>query len=212
MGAPSKAEYDAAEQDLTAKQTRMLKRASVLGAYTGAVAQLASTKQQLDHALAITSEAAEKQFIHSNAAELRDILHRDQLPSAVMSQRLEELRFHTNETLTIFNADFRLETEGLGYRAHFMDGRSMPLARLSGGLRVLASLAFRIATNSHFASELGLLCLDEPTVYLDKENILCLEPALACLKRFSQTRGLQCIVITHESVGHLFDHVEKFGA
>jgi len=62
--------------------------------------------------------------------------------------------------------------------------------------------------NSLFAADLGVITLDEPTAYLDDENINCLDLALARLRSLSEARGLQCILITHEKgLGHLFDHV-----
>ena len=98
--------------------------------------------------------------------------------------------------------------DGLGFLVDFPDGRSQPASRLSGGQKVVLALAFRIAVNSLFAADLGVIALDEPTAYLDDENISCLDVALARLRDLSEARGLQCILITHEKgLGHLFDHV-----
>ena len=84
---------------------------------------------------------------------------------------------------------------------------------MSGGEKVILALAFRIAVNSLFASDLGLLCLDEPTAGLDDDNMQCLEKALARLKDLSSERGLQCIIVTHESerLARLFDNVIRIG-
>jgi ATPase subunit of ABC transporter with duplicated ATPase domains len=52
--------------------------------------------------------------------------------------------------------------------------------------------------------------MDEPSNYLDKDSKVCLELAIQKMKELSQTQDLQCLIITHEEVGYLFDHVEEF--
>lgn len=213
VNAPTDAEATAATQALTVARARAQER-------QGLQLQLSHARELEGRALQDLTLAQQGALIARRQTYVRDglmlrrqLLHRDNLPKIITRWHLESLRAATNATLDAFQAKFRLlsEAEGLGYRAVFTDGRDITLTRLSGGEKVMAALAFRIAVNARFASRLGLLCLDEPTEWLDADNRRCLEVALGCLREFSQERGLQGIVITHEAVGHLFDHVERFG-
>lgn len=139
---------------------------------------------------------------------VRDILHREALPKAVSQHYIDALNDEINDVLEVFDASFKVKTTNdLGFRALFHDGRDVPAAALSGGQKAVFAIAFRIVINSKFASEVGLLCLDEPTAGLDRKNIGCLTIALERLKYLSKSRGLQCIIITHEE--SLTPHFDK---
>lgn len=141
--------------------------------------------------------------------EMRDILHRDNLPKLITLNYLENLSEEINNTLNEFDCDFCVKiTDDLSFTTIFKDGRKIPAARLSGGEKVLLALAFRVTINKIFASDLGLLCLDEPTAGLDESNLKCLEVAINRLKKISSTSGLQVIIITHEKeLAHMFENV-----
>ena len=62
--------------------------------------------------------------------------------------------------------------------------------------------------NLLLAQQAGLLVLDEPTVFLDAENLNSLVDALGHLRRLSSSTGHQIIIITHEEkLAGVFDHV-----
>lgn len=140
--------------------------------------------------------------------EVRDVFHRNRLPRRLAEAHLSRAEREINEILVEFNSPFMVHTqENLRFRAHFRDGREVPAERLSGGEMTVFALAFRMAVNSRYARELGLLVLDEPTAGLDEENLNCLETALNRLRAVSRSRGLQVILITHEKALHnRFDH------
>lgn len=210
--AVSEAEAEAARGRLRTKTTLSQQAATLSERKQGEQRRLAEAETRLTNLQAAETAAAAAEQRRSRLMRIRDVLHRDNLPQLVVRRQLDSLSVMANELLATFNAQFRLSPQaGISYEVEFFDGRRQPITRLSAGEQVLASLAFRIAINASFARELGMLCLDEPTVYLDSENLGCLDTALDCLRRFSQSRGLQCILITHESIGHLFDHVEHFG-
>jgi DNA repair protein RAD50 len=50
--------------------------------------------------------------------------------------------------------------------------------RCSAGQRVLASLVIRLALSETFCLNCGILALDEPTQFLDRDNIESLAQAL----------------------------------
>jgi DNA repair exonuclease SbcCD ATPase subunit len=73
---------------------------------------------------------------------------------------------------------------------------------------VLLGLAFRFAVYDLFTSTLGVLIIDEPTAYLDEENIDNVFKLLESVKEYSKASGLQVIVISHEPrLMPVFDHV-----
>jgi len=210
--AVSEAEAESAKDRLRTKTTLSQQATTLSERKQGEQRRLAEAETRLTSLQAAETDAVMAEQRRSRLMRIRDVLHRDNLPQLVVRRQLDSLSVMANELLATFNAQFRLSPQaGISYEVEFFDGRRQPITRLSAGEQVLASLAFRIAINASFARELGMLCLDEPTVYLDSENLGCLDTALDCLRRFSQSRGLQCILITHESIGHLFDHVEHFG-
>lgn len=144
---------------------------------------------------------------------MRDVFHRDGLPKLTAQNYLAVIQEEVNQLLSRFDAPFRVTAnEQLSFVAHFPDGRKIVAGRLSGGEKVLLALAFRVAVNDIFAKDLGLLVLDEPTDGLDEDNLNCLKIAVERLRELSSSRGLQVIIITHETgLSHLFDNTLTLG-
>lgn len=212
-GAVDERDASDAARRLRATEARLLERSRLLGE----VAQVKATLADLDASVAVLeAEAAESARLVKVAARLgaiRDVLHRDNLPRRVALGYLGLVEDGVNRLLGRFDAPFRVAAaDDLSFTAHFHAGAAAgavhPAHRLSFGQKVLLALAFRVEVNSLFASDLGLLCLDEPTQFLDEENVDCLEPALRALRELAAERGLQCFLVTHErKLGRLFDAV-----
>jgi exonuclease SbcC len=130
-------------------------------------------------------------------------------PKLVAMRNLQKLESSINELLQVFGVDFFVKASddgSLSFTAEFFDGRKQPARRLSYGQKTVLALAFRVAVNALFAEEIGLLALDEPTAYLDQQRIKALAPVLEKLRELSTARGLQCLLVTHEtSLIHLFE-------
>jgi DNA repair exonuclease SbcCD ATPase subunit len=130
-------------------------------------------------------------------------------PRIVAARNLKRLEAAINELLQVFGVDFFVRAandESPTFIAEFFDGRKQPAKRLSYGQKTVLALAFRVAVNALFAEEIGLLALDEPTAYLDQQRIKALAPVLEKLRELSTARGLQCLLVTHEtSLAHLFE-------
>ena len=158
--------------------------------------------------------AGKVRWLQQHFQAVRDIFHRDRLPRRVSQANLEFMNREVNDVLEQFDAHYRVRVEeGLKFSALFRDGRHMPAGRLSGGEKAVFALAFRLAVNSRYARDLGLLVLDEPTAGLDDTNLSCLETALNRLRELSRSRGLQVILITHERLlDGLFDQVVELPA
>ena len=137
------------------------------------------------------------------------VVHASALPRFVSQRNLERLEGVINDHLGYFETDFRIRaTDGLSFEARFTDGRRQPAERLSAGQQVVLALAFRLALNLLTADNVGVLVLDEPTAYLDEHHIRGFEPVLTRLRELSSSRGLQCLMVTHEqSLAPLFDSV-----
>jgi len=144
-------------------------------------------------------------------ALIRDATHRDGLPKFVVYNRLRSLQGAMNELLELFGANYRVEVdEELLFTGHFQDGRVLPADQFSGGQEVLLATSFHTAVNSTFAAEVGVLMLDEPTVYLDEDYVAAYGQVLGRLREWSAARGLQVVLITHErGLVPLFDKVEQ---
>lgn len=141
------------------------------------------------------------------AGEIKALLHYSGAPKFVVHAKLQQLQVTVNELLAAFDTDYRVQAdEGLSFVGHFTDGRVQPARRFSGGQKVVLAMAFRIAVNWLFAQDLGFLGLDEPTAYLDKKHIRAFRPILERLRTLVASRGLQCLMITHEDeLAPLFD-------
>jgi DNA repair protein SbcC/Rad50 len=160
--------------------------------------------------------AAKKKSAANTLSNVRSAFHRNGIPAQVSRYYLNALTTPTgtgasiNELLEVFESPFSVELkeEDLSFVAKFSDGKSQPAERLSGGEKVVLSLALRTAVNALFASHLHMLFLDEPTEYLDERNLDCLQTAIENLGRIAENKGLQVGVITHETkLSHLFDRV-----
>lgn len=138
----------------------------------------------------------------------RDVLHVNGLPTLLMKEYAKVLNKRIAYYLNIWEAPFTLRLDDdLAFVADFVDGRSHSAARLSGGQKIVASTSFRLAMTDTFAKQVGLLVLDEPSNYLDKDNIVHLQTLLLKLKELSGHSGRQIILVTHEEqLTGFFDH------
>lgn len=130
--------------------------------------------------------------------ELRELFHRDQLPSDVAQCYLGLMEDDINRNLREFNDPFRVvAAENLSFTAIKPDGVQHPAEALSGGQKGVFAMAFREAINSIFSTDLGMMVLDEPTLAMDEDNLDCMEAALVRLSERVRKRGGQIILITH---------------
>ena len=170
--------------------------------------RLAHNQRLKEQCAATAREIEVKQAWVTRAQRMRDVLHRDAAPKIVAQRNLARLQQGINEQLEMFATEYRISSDlDLSFVAHFNDGREQPAARLSVGQKVILALGFRLAVSFMYA-DLGFLALDEPTAYLDEHHIAGFEPVLGRLREFAASRGLQCLMVTHEqSLAPLFDSV-----
>jgi DNA repair exonuclease SbcCD ATPase subunit len=167
-------------------------------------------EQQLAEFRQIRDRTARTREAIAELTATRQVFHHDEAPRMVSYTFVEGMLEEINETLAIFDAPYRVTMdENLGFIANFLDGvRVQPDRRLSVGERIILAMAFRITVNSTFASQVGLLVMDEPTAGFDEHNLGCLPHALNRLKELSEERGLQVLFVTHEpQITNIFDNV-----
>ena len=139
---------------------------------------------------------------------LRDLFHRGNLAKRIIETYLATICVDVNEMLNMFEAPFRVVCgEHLNFDAVFTGNKRVPDKLLSGGQRVTLSLAFRTALNARFAASMGLLSLDEPTVFMDKQTKQCLPEVLEKLRILCREKQLQLLFVTHEM--EFMDHFDK---
>lgn len=182
------------------------------------LAQLEFELTRLREQIAETEAAEQRAELLRNwtvmATDAKDALKL--APRLVAQRNLKRLELAVNDLLQVFGVDFLVkasEDESPTFVAEFFDGRRQPAKRLSYGQKTVLALAFRVAVNALFADQIGLLALDEPTAYLDQQRIKALAPVLERLRELSTARGLQCLLVTHEtSLAHLFESAVELDA
>ena len=172
--------------------------------------EIAATVNSISEAQSIQARAAVVRRWKDHCEELRSVFHNDGAPRFVAHQRLKMLEASINNTLQLFGAEFVVAAEeGLSFSAVFPN-KMQPANRLSGGQKVVLSLALVLSLNLLFAADLGLIMLDEPTAYLDAHHIQGFKITLERLRQVAESRDLQCFMITHEKdLAPLFQSVVR---
>jgi DNA repair exonuclease SbcCD ATPase subunit len=189
-------------QELAKTRQGMLSQIGVLG---GRIQETTDQLQRLKNQF--VTEEKQTTWVQL-CKRVRDVMHVSGLPTLLMREYAGVLNRRLAHYLTIWEAPFvmRLD-ERLAFQVDFMDGRSHGADRLSGGQKIVASTSFRLAMADTFAKQVGLLVLDEPSNYLDKDNITHLQGLLLRLKEHASSTGRQIILVTHEeSLMGFFDH------
>jgi len=105
----------------------------------------------------------------------------------------------TNKFLAHFNKPFSVKIHtDMGLTFTMPDGyTSDSPQRLSGAQRSILSVAFRFAVNEQFAKHLGLLVMDEPTAWMDQDNVTLTGAMIRKIQQVGSSSGVQTIIITH---------------
>ena len=155
----------------------------------------------------------------STLGNVRDWFHYSNGPHVMSSMVLGALTSDVNKFLSQFTAPFTVEPmdTALGFKCNFTDGRKVPdsppgAEKLSGGQKIQLAVAFRFAAYCMFAGKLGLLSLDEPTAYLDDQNIGRFGDLLQQIKTVAKDMNIQVLMATHErSVMPFMDTIIDLG-
>ena len=144
----------------------------------------------------------------------RDVLHRDNLPRLINVSQLTSINMRLSSKMLSLGLPYSVRIgEDMSFVFKTPSGFELPGSELSGGESMLFCLAFRLATNSQFISDLGFLVLDEPTPAVDDDNIHKICDAFTRIREHIKASGVQVIVVTHEkNLLPAFDQVIDVGA
>lgn len=210
-----------------AKLARVEKRLAEHEAATVHIANLDGQKAQLDAQLAEDQAALSRlRAVLKRQKKLRralkvlsaarDVFHWSRLPHRVARGNLFAMEEQVNTYLGRFGDPFWVEAAAkdteLGFLAHQPGHPPCPAERLSYGQRGVFAVAFRSSVASLFDADIGMMFLDEPTAWMDAENVAFFGEALQ--KLAAEVRGKrQVVVITHhEQLLPCFDQVIKIGS
>jgi DNA repair exonuclease SbcCD ATPase subunit len=176
----------------------------------GMVQELANSLASLDNTMAVLEKKRADQSVRrevsSTLGSVRDWFHYLNGPHTITAGVLNEMTADVNRFLDYFTAPFCVQPsqEVMGYKVMFTDGRPMPSGELpdasvlSGGEKILLATSFRFASYCTFAGKQGILSLDEPTVYLDTNNVSRFCTLLEKIRDLAKQMNLQVFISTHE--------------
>lgn len=144
-----------------------------------------------------------KQGLLETLTAVRNIFHKDNLPKDIVRNLLTQIVTTINNNLAEFNAPFSVvaDTNTMRLYANLAHKGMCDVRRLSGGQKTLLSLAARVAIAGYFASNIGLLIIDEPTAALDSANRACVETVVDLMRQsVSGESNIQLVVVTHEPI------------
>lgn len=193
---PSDAAVDAAEKRQSAAADLRTRRAS-------AEAKLAAARRAYESSSAALEKAESLGKAHAETAAWRKvvegaaaILRKEAAPAETIKACLADLSADLNTRLGHLGASFRvIVNEDGGLSADMGGSRILSARRLSGGQKVVLSLAWRLAVLDRYAPKAGLLCLDEPTNHLDEARVAALKDAIDAWRPHGADR--QFIIVTH---------------
>lgn len=162
---------------------------------------------------------AEYEKVVKTLTTAREWFHHTNGPHVVIKSALDDLTAGTQDFLRRFEAEFSIspDYEAACFRYFYNDGRPVsegfaPVTELSGGQKVMLAVSFRLATYCMFAARLGLLTLDEPTIWLDAENVDSFCRMLGKVREIAAKMNLQILISTHEpGVANQVDSCVSFG-
>lgn len=129
----------------------------------------------------------------------KQVLHPDCLPKLAVQQSVQELNAAFAEYLQLFGFPYHLYlSPDLDFCFDHPDQQGAPASALSGGQLIIASIALRFAFFDMCSEGYRLLVLDEPTAYLDQDNIPVLLRVLEKAATHLQRRSITLLVPTHE--------------
>ena len=135
--------------------------------------------------------------LRSSLTTMRDVLHRDRLPSRIMAGYMQVLVARINELLPKFEADFLIFLDETEFMARKTDGTEIQASDLSGGEACRWCISFLLSVHQLFATDLGLLVLDEPTDGLDDAGKDAFGYAMKQLQDILRETKTQTFIATH---------------
>jgi exonuclease SbcC len=173
-------------------------------------------EKQRQKALAKKVEIEERRTSYRGMLqEAKDVLHRENLPAAVARRFLSSINGALQEKLKSFDLDFTAWLDQELDPVFKSEDTPEPKSALflSGGQKSILSICFSVALWELFLPHMGVLVLDEPTVWLDEDRIEDLIEFLQLIRAYCNETNKQIIVVSHnKALCSAFDRTIDVGA
>lgn len=136
--------------------------------------------------------------------EVYEAFHSSNFPRKLIQSYTEVVQSYLENTLSLFNIPYSISIDS-GFGITISDDLGHQIPRVSGGQEAVLGLALRLALHTLFAHNFQILCIDEGTQNLDKENKRIYFELIRTLQ--SKTGLKQVIVIDHsDELRSVVDH------
>lgn len=209
LGGTPKSAYRQARASLAAARKIQADHNQLVGRHDKAKEEYSRLKEKHADLVAQDRAAGPAREWRAVREAAKSILGPKGAPMILTADSLDLVAEVTNEMLEAGRQPFTVTVkDDLTFIAHFPDSRgSQPATRLSGAQQTNLALAIRFGVHLRFAAESGFLAADEPTAFLDAENVLNLVPMLEAFRAKATGAGIQCVIVTHaEQLTSTFDH------
>ena len=147
--------------------------------------------------MASESKAARK--FAASLEKVRTIFHRENFPRLLLSQKRDKINIKLADYLAEFNFPYQVHLEADGEFTYDADDfYHIPVAKLSGGERVVAAIAFILSLAEIAGGSFPVIVFDEPTANLDAGYREVLSSVLGKAGELLGRRGMMLIVPTHD--------------
>jgi len=158
---------------------------------------------QKGHLAGLQAEQSKRQEVaHTRSVfeRCREVFHRENLPKLVMQKVLYGMNALLDKYLAVFDTNFTAYiNEEFDFMCNFALKSDAPTRTLSGGQKVVLSLAFKFAVSDLLASQVPIMVLDEPTIWLDEINKPRLAEVLTKARSVTE-KGVYVLIATHEPI------------
>lgn len=151
--------------------------------------------------LAVKNEENKKLQVVSDQLEtIRVALHRDNVQQFIRAQGAAQINERLKEIVSVFNIPHEVYfiEDGLMKFKDIESKTEHDFSSMSGGQKKLVALAYRLSLMRLFISGINICVLDEPTAFIDKDNIDAMKEAFLALNNFAKNKGLAIFIATHE--------------
>lgn len=173
---------------------------------------LIASKNQLERLRQAEQRSETIRTYRDTLSTVIGVLHRDGYPSAVARLHFATINHAWNQALQLL---------GQPYQARVLPDQTIQLQfskglaefhEASGGQQCCAAIAYLWAANQQFASEAGMMFLDEPTNGIDADHIPMVADMLLNMQKAALSANLQVVVVTHdERLMRGCNHVVQLG-
>jgi DNA repair exonuclease SbcCD ATPase subunit len=137
--------------------------------------------------------------LRESLMRIREVLHVDKYPREFMHASCGPLSTLINKYLSNFAQPFRVHMgENMAVVCEFAGNSGVPASDLSGGQKMVVTIATRLAVSEMLGSKANLIVLDEPTNHMDAQSRAGLVETLGNVRRYLRETNTQMLVSSHD--------------